>query len=389
MSKKQRIGVILYTNPDYYPVTAHAVELLSKKFDVTLIGRNQEPTFWSYPDNVSVLRLGEYSSVKEKEKQSRKTKLVEYYRFIRDSARHLQDVSLIYAYDSFGYVAAYLCQGLLHKRIKIVYQNHELSENLPSLLSLSGFVERLERRWINKAEIVILPDEDRASYFTKVNALTQSPMIVPNFPPRNLVASIDNWDELIKSRWESKILFYRGTISDVSAMEEMLTASATVSDAAIRFVGFLNEAEDIRLQKIVMEQALAKRFQYLGKLPYQDLQVHTLKATLGFALYKGIDLNRTACVSACQKIYEYAACGLPVIVTDSSNYRNFLGEEIWVKFANPNDSQSVAAAISSILSDFSNYRAICLAARESFESRFNYEAVFEPVVSELKELIQV
>lgn len=387
MSGRKKIGVVIYTNPDYYPVTAHAVELLSNQFDIVLIGRNQEPSFWKYPDNVELFRVGKYSSVQDRKQLSSKEKIQEYFYFVEKTSRLLRDVSLIYAYDSFGYVAAYICRFFLNKDIPIVYQNHEISDKLPSLLSLSGWIERLERLWINNSQMVIFPDRDRANHFKNVITLEQEPVIVPNFPPKGLVDTVNDWDKLINERWQNPTYFYRGTISDVSAMTEIIKASVTFEHGAIRFVGFLNDDQHQVLKEVLAGLDAVDRFKYLGKLPYQDLQAHTLNASLGFALYKSIDFNRTACVSACQKIYEYAACGLPAIVTDSPNYRNYLGDEEWVQFADPHNPQSIYEAMGHILKDYSSYRKMCLAAREAFEKRFNYESVFLPIITDFKELI--
>ena len=64
-----------------------------------------------------------------------------------------------------------------------------------------------------------------------------------------------------------------------------------------------------------------------------------------------------------------------------------MGNESWVRFANPDDPQSIADAIKDILSDFENYQKMCLAARQTFEERFNYETVFSPLLTKIKYLV--
>lgn len=386
---KKKIGILIYSNPDYYPPTVNAVHLLSEHFDVVLICRNHEPPDCEYPVNVTVHRLGEYTSVREREQASSIAKFWEYINFIAQARHLLKDVSLIYAYDAFGYTAAYLCRTMLFQAIGLIYQNHEISDRLFPLSSLSGWVQKAERSWIHKADGVVFPDKDRATFFQKATSLKNQPIIVPNFPLKTSFQLQEDWAALSQKRWESITLFYRGTISNMSAMRETITAASLLKKKVlVKFVGFLNDAAREELEKCVEGIEMSLYFSYLGTLPYKELKTHTLLASVGFALYKNTSFDRVACVTACNKIYEYAACGLPVIVSDFPNYREYLSSETWVRFANPDDPHSIASAVQDILSDLENYKAMCIAARQAFEEKFNYEYVFTPLLSQITNLVE-
>jgi glycosyltransferase involved in cell wall biosynthesis len=387
---KPKLGVVIYFNPDYYPPTVNGVHLLSEYFDVVLIGRNYDPPDREYPDNVTVHRLGKYTSIQARMNASPLAKFWEYLNFVVQTRRLLRDVSAIYAYDVFAYTAAYLSRLSLDRSIPLIYQNHELDEHLAGIFSLSGWVQRAERAWINRANVVVFPDRDRSIFFQKVTKLKQQPIIVPNFPRQSFCPLPEDWFEIILQRWESIALFYRGSISDTSAMKEIINAGAIVktfyNHLSIKFVGFLNDRDRQELEDALDRCKMNDYFTYLGVLPYQDVQYPTLSATIGFALYKNTSFDRVACAAACNKIYEYAACGLPVIVSDFPTYRAFLGDEAWVRFADPEDPDSIALAIQDLLRDFDRYRSICLAARQAFEEKFNYESVFAPLLIKIQEL---
>ncbi len=390
---KPKVGMILYMNPDYYPPTVNAAHLLSEQFDVVLIGRNYNFPDGEYPSNVSVHRLGHYSSMQERMSASPLAKFREYLNFVFQARHLLKGVSLIYAYDAYGYTAAYLCQRSLSRAIPLVYQNHELEATLSSLSSLAGWVQRAERAWINQAKLVVFPDRDRANFFQKIAGLKKKPIIVPNFPRKSCFALKDDWASVIQQRWKSVTLFYRGSISETSAMREIVFSASILKrfnrNIQVEFVGFLNETEGRSLTNWVNRSGMSDSFSYLGVLPYKDLQTPTLSATVGFALYKNVSFDRVACASACNKIYEYAACGLPVIVSDFSTYRDYLGGESWVRFADPKDPQAIAFTVQDILRNFEQYREMCLAARQAFEKKFNYESVFSPLILKMKELVNV
>lgn len=386
---KKSIGIIIYANPDHYPPTINAIHLLSEHFDVVLIGRNQDIPDREYPANVKIYRLGKYSTVREREQVGSRSKLWEYINFVAQAHHLLKDVSLIYAYDAFAYVAACICQPFLKRKASIVYQCHETSEHLAPISSLTGLIHRIERAWIDKAEIIVFPDKDRAEFFRKVTNLKNELLIVPNFPLKDYFRFSEDWNLLIKKRWENIILFYRGSISDSSAMLECITAASVLDkNVNIKFVGFLTDSNAEKLASWVEHIKMSSSFSYLGTIPYKDLQAHTLSSTVGFALYKNAFFDRVACVTACNKIYEYAACGLPTIVSDFPNYREYLGTQSWVRFADPDDPHSIATAVQDIVSDFENYQAICLSARKAFEEKYNYESAFFPLMSKITELVK-
>jgi glycosyltransferase involved in cell wall biosynthesis len=71
------------------------------------------------------------------------------------------------------------------------------------------------------------------------------------------------------------------------------------------------------------------------------------------------------------------------VVPDRASYREMLGGEPWVELVDETDPRSIAAAITRILADRTRYDARCRAARRAFEERFNYEAVFAPLLDRI------
>jgi len=375
------IAMVLYGNPDYYPPTFNAVSILAQEFPVLVIGRNQDPPHRSYPPNVTVHRFGEYTSVRERERWSVAKKLWEYGRFIQDLAIRLRPVRLVYAYDGFAYNAVLAAQRLMGKRIPVIYHSHETDDKMAPWRSLTGWIQRLECRTVAEAVAVVFPDKDRAIQFQQRAVPTMPiPHIVPNFPLQSVFRFDLNWERCWQDRWQSPTVFYRGTISDGSAMKESIAAMTSLPPTLqLRFVGFASESVQAACLAEADQWTLGERFAYLGRLTYDELQALTLGASVGLAMYKDTSFGALACATACNKIYEYAACGVPAIVSDFPNYREFLGQEPWVRFANPANPQSIAAAIAEILADFETYRTMAQAARRAFETKFNYDTAFAPV----------
>jgi glycosyltransferase involved in cell wall biosynthesis len=385
---KKKIAMLIYANPDHFPPTINAVHLLAKHFDVVLMGRNQDPSNCEYPDNVTVHRLGRYTSVKEREKASPKAKILEYINFVIQARRLLKDVSLIYAYDAFAYTAAYLCRRLLHRPVPLIYHNHDLNENLLPLSSLMGWVQKGERNWANEAAIVVFPVQERALFFKKLANLKNTPLIVPNFPRKSFFQVSQDWDSLIPKRFNSPQLLLQGAISRQNSLLDLIK-SLTFTNNAIRLklIGPIQEEEQHLMTDFAAKNNVIDRVDYFKPVPYSALRPHTWNASIGVCLYKKVSINHQTIATASNKIYEYAACGLPIIVSDFPNLREHLASESWVHFADPDNPHSIASAVQDILKDFDNYQAMCLAARRSFEEKFNYESAFDPLLSQIKELV--
>jgi glycosyltransferase involved in cell wall biosynthesis len=386
--KKKTIGMLVYSNPDYYPPTINAVHLLSEYFDVILIGVNQEPPDIKYPSNVTVHRLGRYTSVRERVQASTAAKLWEYIKFVEQVRRLLKGVSLIYAYDAFAYTVAYLCRRLLNQQIPLIYHNHDLYEHLLPLSSLTGWIQRGERKWVHEADLVVFPVEERAFIFKKLTNLQELPIIVPNFPRKSFFNPSGNWEHLINERFNKPLILLQGAISVQNSMLNIIESLVFLENSIkLKFIGPVDENEQNLMMDCTLKNNVIDRVEYVNPVPYNKLPSHTWGASIGVCLYKKGNINYQTMATASNKIYEYAACGLPIILSDFPNHREFLAKESWVRFADPDNPHSIASAAQDILRDFDNYQAMCLAARRAFEEKFNYESAFYPMLSQIKELV--
>jgi glycosyltransferase involved in cell wall biosynthesis len=107
-------------------------------------------------------------------------------------------------------------------------------------------------------------------------------------------------------------------------------------------------------------------------IPLTMLPARLAGFTIGLALHIPVGVTYSTGGTASNKIYEYAACGLPVLLYDTPHYREHLGWRSWVGFCRL-DWESFSSAVSCILS---KRGAAKVAARYDFETELNYEHVF-------------
>ncbi|MBD2335788.1 glycosyltransferase [Calothrix sp. FACHB-156] len=385
---KKTISIIIYANPDHYPPTINAIHLLAEHFDIVLIGRNQDLPVWEYPANVKVHRLGNYTSVREREQKSAITKIYEYINFVTKASLLIKNVSLIYAYDAFAYVAAYLCQQMQIRSIPLIYHNHDLSGQLFPLSSLSGWVQRGEKKWVHKANVVVFPSQERALLFQKLTDFQGNITIVPNFPRKSYFTENPNFQNIISQRLQKNTILLQGNISIKNSLLELINSLNYLDDfIKLKLIGPIQQPDKDLMTDLAIRNHLTERVKYYLPVPYRELASHTWEASIGVCLYKKADINHQTMGTASNKIYEYAACGLPVIVSDQPDYRANLGNEIWVRFADPDRPESIAYAVKDIFSNQEKYTQLCLAARQAFEEKYNYESAFSSLFAKIQHLV--
>jgi glycosyltransferase involved in cell wall biosynthesis len=113
--------------------------------------------------------------------------------------------------------------------------------------------------------------------------------------------------------------------------------------------------------------------------PYCELPAITSDCHIGIAIYLKTDNVRNTMGTASNKIYEYAASGLPVIVFDNEQFRKHLENKPWVFFYD-GSSESMKKCISSILE---NHESLSLSALNGFKSELNFEKAFVPVMNKI------
>lgn len=377
---KPALLVTLYGNPDRYPPTYNAVLLLRDRFRVRVLCRaNADAPGVSWPADVRVDRVGPALADREKNAQPAAVKLREYLGFAWAVRAALAEdrPPVVFAYEPHALVAL----ALAGRRARVVYQRHEIEEPGPiDRRSLQGWILYASWRLSRRADLVVFPEPTRAALHQRVTEDRRAPLIVPNFPLRRVFPEPEPFAEVIAARWDRRTLLYRGAIGADNGIVQMVRALPLLEGSIVlRLCGGADIEFARTFRALAVDLGVEDRLRYDGFVPYERLNRETAQAIAGLVLYQPKMTNLAFNATATNKLYEYAACGVPVVVPDNAAFRSFLSGESWVEFADPTDPSAVAAAVSRLLADREVYAARCFAARRAFEARFNYEAVFAPL----------
>jgi glycosyltransferase involved in cell wall biosynthesis len=383
---KPQLLITIYANPDYYPPTVYAVRILSRYFQIHILCRNMHSPIENWPPGVTIERFGAYASPREKETASAPAKLAEYTRFAartRTLVRQMRPAS-VYAYDVHAFVASMIAR-VGRRSTPLIFHLHELPETRAlSWTSMQTWVVKAALRGTRSADAVVFPEMYRARHWLMAAGDLRAPIIVPNCPDASYFKAPADWDETIAQRFRAREAVYVGYVSaDNGHLEAVRAIAKADGDIRMRMIGSYRPEFEACFNTLARELGVSERVSLDGWLAQDELLARASRASIGLSLHKPSTKNLEYLGSASNKLFEYAAMGLPAVVPDRASYRDFLGDAQWVTYAEIEDPGSIAHAMSSILADRERYVAMSRAARRAFEEQYNYERVFAPVLERM------
>ena len=386
---KPRLLIAIYSNPDYYPPTVYAVRILSNYFQIHILCRNMDQPVREWPADVTIERTGRYASSAAKERASAAAKLAEYAGFVARARALINQMqpTMVYAYDPHAFVACMFGRRGA-RSIPLVFHLHELPEmeNL-SWGSLQKWILMAALRGTRSADAVVLPEKYRARHWLAAAKDSRAPIVVPNCPDHDYFPAPADWSETFAARYRSRELVYVGYASaDNGHLEGLRALALTDGEIRMRVIGSFRQEFAESFNRLARELAVTERVSLDGWLPQREMVVRASSASAGLSLHQAVSKGLEYLGSASNKLFEYAAMGLPVVVPERASYHDFLGTAEWVTYADIAKPESIARAITSIFADRERYASMSRAARRAFEEQYNYERVFAPALERIFEL---
>jgi len=291
----------------------------------------------------------------------------------------------VYVSDLWACPLAIFLKKLLH--VRVVYQE------LDSPAAVEGsdlgvalrFCLAARRRLAAQAEACVLPNEGRALAFSQAVG-TDAPVVTAMNCPLRDEGSIAR---KAADRPEFRITYHgslnptRLPLSVVQALA-VLPEETTLQLIGYETVGAAGYAQLLR--RSMLDLGLGDRVRVLGVVPERNALLGLCRdADVGLALMSSEDdLNERTMAGASQKVFEYLACGLPVLVSDSDFWRELFVEPGFGLCCDPSDPESIADR----LLWFATHREEGLRMGELGRTKvladWNYEAQFGGVLELLE-----
>ena len=373
-----RILILIHGDPQDYPPTLNAINELCILFThVDIVYKPYRNVDWIYPENVNLIKAGDTINVRDFEKSSFVNKVKSYFTFTKLVKKCIRkkNYDWVLAYDHLPMLSLFFTRILppiKSRKMKIWYHNHDVAvlANLRQY-SISWFAKKAEITLLKKEiNLFTTPSAERIKYFV-TNAKT---ILLPNYP------SLHFYTKYLKTKKLQKPikLLYQGAISEGHGLRN-------IADYIYGNKGMeLHLAGPDRSSLVQSLINIGNNIYYHGMLSYSKLPILTQSCHIGLAINEPKGIIYQTGGTASNKIYEYAACGLPILYFDNEHYNEHLAKYEWA-FGTDLSSQSIARCINEIIN---NYTYLSIKAQENFQQIFNYEKAFEPIKRYLIETIE-
>ncbi|MEO5995903.1 MAG: glycosyltransferase [Chitinophagaceae bacterium] len=382
----KNLVIAIYFHPEAYPPTLNAIGELSDCFDnLSIIHRPHLKGSWVYPPNVQAIPSGKYISSINQEKSPLQKKIRFFFEFTRSLLRECRCKKpvVILVYDNLSLFAYHLIRPLLHNH-KIWYHNHDVTE--PGVLrkfSIGWFAARKELKAFKYLDIFSLPTNERLQYFPMDNFKGKY-FFIPNYPSKYFYASFYK----IKTIGEPLRLIFQGSIGPYHGIEEIIPLlKESIDGYGLELIlkGPCRDEYKQLCTDLAEKHGVRKKVFFLGVTPYAEVPLAGSTCHIGIGILAKNDIMNTTLGTASNKLYEYAAVGLPVIYYNRPNFTQFLSKYIWA-LPTELDTIEIKKKISLIIR---SYEQLSFAAHEDFMQHLNYETGFVKIKSYIRNLLDV
>jgi len=381
---------IFYGNPDYYPPMIHGAtvldrsgiqqQILARRFQSETIPAEAIDDY--YPRSTTVLRLDATGT----------NSLWAFLKFtlnVFKAAR--RNTSIFVGYNAHGLILAKLLATIYGK--PWIYHCHDYVDNHALTTNSARIFKLLEYVFARTADLLIVPDHARAQVMVEQLKLPRFPAIVANCP----ITSPDPESTLLgdtlakQGKHFERIVWRQGMINVSHGIEVTIRSMPFWASQSWGFV-LLGPGEPKykdSLIQLATEVGVADRFVILPPLgDYREVAKFTIGADLGHALYEPFQVNHKFITTASNKTMEYQSAGLPLLLADTPNNRQFIEtyrQGILVDVTSP---EAIADGINRILINPELAQQMSEGGQRAFREEFNYEHQYLPVIERMQEIIE-
>ncbi len=239
-------------------------------------------------------------------------KFISYTAEIRKVLSNIEKDAVLW----FGNCESAMTLGKVIRKFRYVLTVLELYED-------KSLYHRLVGKIISYAEQVICCEKHRAVIMKDRYGLESVPHVIPNKPYMTEVSknSIygEKWSDLKRKYAGSKFILYQGLVEPDRPLDHIAMALKKIGDENLILLVMGNSKKEYE-EKIT---GLYEKSLFLGYIPAPEHLGITKDAYMGIAVYDDSNLNNQFC--APNKIYEYAAFGIPMITSENLGLTETVG----------------------------------------------------------------
>jgi len=309
-------------------------------------------------------------------------KLIRYIEFVvRTLARILKTRADVYVgHDMPAMLPVFLGCWLAGR--KMIYHAHEIwSEAGTEISPLLRCWKPLEMLVARRADLVVVPEENRAEIFYREFGARKRPVIVRNIPDWKPLTNRLDLRKKIGIEENTVLVLYHGLLSPSRCLPELVDSLSWLpEDVHVVLLGPGERAFVSSLEEKGRKAGMGSRLHVLHRVSYNDVQEYISSADIGIVLYR--NRGRNNYFAAPNKFYEYAFSGVPVVVSDFPGLRKLVQDGEFGTWCDPESPKDIARAVMKV-KETVNRSALAGRAREMF----SWEKEFQCLANAYRTLI--
>lgn len=207
------------------------------------------------------------------------------------------------------------------KRCALVYDPHELETETASLRGRRQWLmRRLESALISRADAVCVVNRSIADWYAAGYHLPQV-WVVRNVPYRSETEPVRTGAlrRAVGLPSDAQLFLYQGLLGPGRGVGLLIDAFSGMPDRHLVFMGY-GELEG-RIREAAAQHA---NIHFMPAVPPGQVKDYTVDADVGISLIENVCLSYYLCLP--NKLFEYAACGVPAVVSDFPEMGCFVDE---------------------------------------------------------------
>ncbi|UCC39965.1 MAG: glycosyltransferase family 4 protein [Candidatus Aminicenantes bacterium] len=340
-----------------------ATTLVKEGYDVTLIAPHEKNETIK---GIKIIGVGKKSN-----------RILRIFKTIKLSFLALKQRAKVYHFhDPELLPVGILLKLFTHK--KIIYDVHE---HFPNAILNKHWIPRGLRKIVRKAfeilELILVPYVDYVLYTTPIVGERYKQMNVrteriENLPqPEYFKKCLEN-DEIGSS--EDPYIIYLGITAETRGILEIVMAFSILVDKHPNLKLFLvgptgTKSYGDKVIELINNLKLNNKVKRIPPVPYEEIQKYLKRASIGILNYLPYP-NNMSCLP--NKIFEYMACGLPIVASHFPIYKKVVESANYGKVANPEDPQDIARQIDELLMNPELLNEMSKNAVKAFKEKYNW-----------------
>jgi glycosyltransferase involved in cell wall biosynthesis len=229
--------------------------------------------------------------------------------------------------------------------VPLLYDSHEYFTEVPELVGrkfVRNFWLKIEKSLVPKLKYAYTVSEPIAEEYRKrYNVDFQ---VIRNLPYR-LKHPVKRPDLL--SCNPVRTIIYQGSLNPGRGLESIILSMKHLDNFKFRIFG--DGPFRGKLEKLVNENNLSDRIQFMGRIPLKELPLCTVQASLGISLEE--NLGKNYYYSLPNKLFDYIQARLPVLVSGLPEMKKIVEKYNIGMTTDSNDPEILAGIIQNMMCD--------------------------------------